>query len=63
MKIGVSSYSFAKYMKATGANYIDICNKAKEIGFDGIEFIDLNPEISGKDVKPRVIENHIVEKQ
>ena len=50
MKIGVSSYSFSKYMKATGANYIDICNKAKEIGYDGIEFIDLNPEISGKDV-------------
>ena len=41
MKIGVSSYSFAAYRKATGANYIDICNKAKEIGFEGIEFIDL----------------------
>ncbi len=50
MKIGVSSYSFSKYMKATGCNYIDICNIAKEIGYDGIEFIDLNPEISGKDV-------------
>ena len=42
MKIGVSSYSFSKYMQATGANYIDICNIAKEYGFDGIEFIDLN---------------------
>ena len=50
MKIGVSSYSFSKYMKATGANYIDICNLAKEIGYDGIEFIDLSPEVSGKDV-------------
>lgn len=49
MKIGVSSYSFSKYMKATGCNYIDICNLAKEIGFDGIEFIDLLPEISGTD--------------
>ena len=50
MKIGVSSYSFSKYMKATGRNYIDICNLAKEIGFDGIEFIDLEPAVSGKDV-------------
>ena len=50
MKIGVSSYSFSHYMQTTGANYIDICNLAKEIGYDGIEFIDLNPEISGKDV-------------
>ncbi|MBO4298177.1 MAG: sugar phosphate isomerase/epimerase [Clostridia bacterium] len=47
MKIGVSSYSFSKYMKHTGCNYLDICNVAKEIGYDGIEFIDLKPEISG----------------
>ena len=45
MKIGVSSYSFEKHIKKTGANYIDICNIAKEYGFDGIEFIDLNLEI------------------
>lgn len=50
MKIGVSSYSFARYMREKGANYIDICNLAKEIGYDGIEFIDLDPAISGKDV-------------
>ena len=45
MKIGVSSYSFSKHIKNTGANYIDICNIAKEYGFDGIEFIDLSLEI------------------
>ena len=39
MKIGVSSYSFAAYMKKTGASYIDICDKAKEIGYEAIEFI------------------------
>ncbi len=50
MKIGVSSYSFDKYMKATGANYIDICDIAKKIGYDGIEFIDLNSNVSGKDI-------------
>lgn len=44
MKIGVSSYSFSKYMSATGCSYIDLCDKAKEIGFDGIEFIDLNSD-------------------
>lgn len=42
MKIGVSSYSFIKYIKAGGVSYIDVCNKAKEMGFDGIEFIDLD---------------------
>lgn len=45
MKIGVSSYSFANYMEKTGANYFDICNIAKEYGFEGIEFIDLKPEV------------------
>ena len=47
MKLGVSSYSFAKYMKATGANYIDICNKAKEIGFDAIDFSAYFPVFHG----------------
>ena len=44
MKIGVSSYSFSKYRKATGCSYTDLCDKAKELGFDGIEFIDLKTE-------------------
>ena len=37
MKIGVSSYSFRKYMLTTGASYIDICDKAKELGFEFLE--------------------------
>lgn len=45
MKIGVSSYSFSKYMRETGANYFKIADIAKEIGFEGIEFIDLNLEV------------------
>ena len=44
MKIGISSYSFAAYRKATGASYFDICDKACELGFDGIEFIEIEPE-------------------
>ena len=41
MKIGVSSYSFSKHFVATKCSYIDICDIAKEMGFDGIEFINL----------------------
>ena len=45
MKIGVSSYSFSKYMRETGANYFQICDIAREMGFEGIEFIDLKTEV------------------
>ena len=41
MRIGVSSYSFRKYQKSTGCSYTHLCDKAKELGFEGIEFIDL----------------------
>lgn len=41
MKIGVSSYSFSRYRDKTGASLPDICTLAKEIGYDGIEFIEL----------------------
>lgn len=44
MKFGVSSYSFSKYIAATGCDYKTICDKAKQIGFDGIEFIPLEHE-------------------
>ena len=44
MKIGVSSYSFAHYQRNTHASYLKLCDLAREIGFDGIEFIDLDPE-------------------
>ena len=37
MKIGVSSYSFGRYRRATGASLLDVCRKAKEMGFDAIE--------------------------
>ena len=45
MKIGVSSYSFSKYMRETGANYFQICDIDREMGFEGIEFIDLKTEV------------------
>lgn len=49
MKISVSSYSFKKYMDATKATYFDMCDKAKELGFAGIEFINLDYFEQGAD--------------
>ena len=34
MKIGVSSYSFGKYIRETGCDYFKVCDIAKEIGCD-----------------------------
>ena len=45
MKIGVSSYSFSKYMQQTGADYFAVCDLAKKMGYDAIEFIDLSLEV------------------
>ena len=41
MKLGVSSYSFAKHIKATGCDLIEVCRQAKELGFEAIEFINI----------------------
>lgn len=42
MKTCVSSYSFSNYMRLNGKNQKDIIKIAKDIGFDAIEFTDLN---------------------
>ena len=42
MKLGVSSYSFAYCISKEHWTYADVCKKAKELGFDGIEFVGLN---------------------
>ena len=52
MKIGVSSYSFSKHLTATKCGYHAICDKAKEMGFDGIEFIGLVNEKWGIEGDP-----------
>jgi sugar phosphate isomerase/epimerase len=41
MKIGVSSYGFSRLVKSGQMKQIDVIAKAKEIGFDVIEFSDL----------------------
>ena len=48
MKTSVSSYSFYRYLQETKCSYLEICDIAKEMGFDGIEFIDLVNEKWGK---------------
>ena len=42
MKISVSSYSFSQYIKAGKLTQADCPAKAKEMGFDAIEFIDID---------------------
>ena len=41
MKFSVSSYSFQQYIKEGKMTQLDAVVKAKELGFDAIEFIDL----------------------
>lgn len=43
MKIAVSSYSFSQYLNKGRLNQFDCIGKAKEMGFDAIEFVDLTP--------------------
>ncbi len=52
MKYGVSSYSFRKYIIDTKCDYQKICDLAKEMGFDGIEFIDLDNKAFGITTDP-----------
>ena len=59
MKIGVSSYSFSKYLAATRCGYLKICEIAKEIGFDGIEFVGLNNKSWGIEANEIVIAREI----
>ncbi len=42
MKIGVSSYSFQQLISSGAHTQKSIIALAKEMGFDGIEFTDLN---------------------
>ena len=38
MKIGVSSYSFSKLVHSGRMSQLDVISKAREMGFDVIEF-------------------------
>lgn len=43
MKFSVSSYSFSRLMNDGGMTQLDCVEKAKELGFDAIEFVDILP--------------------
>jgi len=49
MKIGVSSYSFWRYLQDGRANLFDVIKMAAEIGFQGIEFSGFGPDGEGAD--------------
>jgi len=44
MKISVSSYSFSQYIRLGKMTQLDCISKAKEMGFDAIEFINIDGE-------------------
>ena len=44
MKISVSSYSFKQKIRSGEMTELDCVRKAKEMGFDGIEFIDVDAD-------------------
>ena len=44
MKTCVSSYSFQPMLSSGEITQLQLIGKVKEMGFDGIEFIDLMPE-------------------
>ncbi|MDD3765655.1 MAG: sugar phosphate isomerase/epimerase [Eubacteriales bacterium] len=58
MKISVSSYSFNKYLKDGTMTQLDCVSKAKDMGFDAIEFVEiLAPEgVSNEDYAKRLKE-------
>ena len=43
MKIAVSAYSFSQAIWRGEMTQADAVEKAKEMGFDGVEFTDLQP--------------------
>lgn len=43
MKLAVSSYSFQQYLSSGRLTQLDCVEQAKELGFDAIEFTDLEP--------------------
>ena len=49
MRLSVSSYSFTHYLDQTGARYFEICDIAKQMGFDGIEFTTLSSKYFDKE--------------
>ena len=52
MKIGVSSYSFAAYVGSGRLDLFGVITKAKEMGFEGIEFAGIGVDAGSPDAVP-----------
>ncbi|MBQ3038428.1 MAG: sugar phosphate isomerase/epimerase [Clostridia bacterium] len=61
MKIGVSSYSFQQYLNDGRLDVIGTVAKAKEIGFDAIEFVDFNLKVEKFEEKKALAEKLVEE--
>lgn len=52
MKLGITTYSFSKYILDTKCDYFKICDLTKEMGFEGIEFTQLDDPAYGITTDP-----------
>ena len=62
MKTSVTSYSFGGYIAEDKLGYLGLINKAKEMGFEGIEYTDggyMNEPESAKKIRERAAEQGI----
>lgn len=48
MKFAVNTYSFARPIRTGEIGFFDIFKKASEMGFDGVEIVDVPPEFLDK---------------
>ncbi len=58
MKLGVSSYSFQRLLKQ-GMTYFEACDQAKAMGYDGIEFVDLDPRFGRGEETAKELAAHL----
>ena len=62
MKFSVSSYSFQRLLNSGKYTQLDLIGVAKEMGFDGIEFIDLMPTDGMRDLEYAAVLRDAAEK-
>ena len=62
MKFSVSSYSFQRLLNSGKYTQLDLISVAKEMGFDGIEYIDLMPTDGMSDLEYAAVLRNAAEK-
>lgn len=61
MKLAVSSYGFARAVSARRYSYLELCDLARDMGYQGIEFIELESPIFQDERDPLVIAGELRE--